>query len=207
MAFGLERPRNEAVHLSTLPELTSYLGMFVKAQERAGAPTNVFLVTYNRVGEGKLAVKTTKGHLTLAANVGGASNHLSLEQARVFMERTRDELSRVIPVLKNKTFFVVYGGEGEKFQMALDMITELSSLAQAMGKQELATFYLLTCGCDLGDKVEKARPLYEADQLRYMVYNPAGSCGGLDELQTLADVVLSAATDVDDFGPTRGLVS
>jgi|CXWL01.1.fsa_nt_gi hypothetical protein len=198
----------EAIHLVELAEVTSYLSMYVKAQERAGAKTNIVLVTYNRVGEGKLPPRTVKGGLTLTMHMGGRAYYQKQEKALDFMDKTTEELCRQIVALRYQTFFVIYGGEGDKFASAVRLIDELASLAHDLGKQEKVKFYLLTCGCNLVEKAAMTLPLYSTEKLRHLISNGQGTCGGHEELQTIADKVLAAVDGGSGSSlSTRGLIS
>lgn len=84
---------------------------------------------------------------------------------------------------------VLYGGEGEKFQMALKLVEEVSSLARGLGKGSQMKFFLLTCNCGLAKKVAESGQAYKSGQLECLIYNPSGSCGGFADLQSIAEVV------------------
>lgn len=196
--------------LFVLPQLARDLSTYVEAMERANKPVRLVMVTYNRVGEGLWEPRTTKGNLTLDIHSGllmtsittdemmplGGDEEasfpslLSTEQVADFYSQVRAEFSRQVLQLDRPTFFLVYGGEGEKFKLAMDLISKLGSLAKMAGKGDLARFYLLTCNCGLAEKARLTEPLYATDLLKSLVYNPEGYCGGLGDLQTIAEAVL-----------------
>ncbi|MEK7091141.1 MAG: hypothetical protein AAB887_01370 [Patescibacteria group bacterium] len=200
--------------LLALPNFRRDLSAYVEAKEQAGESTKVVLVTYNRVGEGLLEPRTTKGRLTLdtysgqlmmsitadqmlslASEESELPSRLTAEQIADFLNQVRAELSRQILTLNEPTSYIVYAGEKEKFRIALDMVGKLSSLAAMAGKAALAKFYLLTCSCDLSEKTRMTEVLHCSGQVQTVVYNPAGVCGGLTDLQTIAETVLNAVPE------------
>lgn len=186
--------------LLALPNFRRDLAAYVEAKERAGESIKVILVTYNRVGEGLLEPRTSKGGLTLDTYSGQLMmsitadqmlpSRLTGEQIADFLSQVRVELSRQILTLNESTSFIIYAGEKEKFQIALDTVGRLSSLAAMAGKAAWAKFYLLTCSCDLAEKARMTEALYSSGQVQTVVYNPAGACGGLGDLQTIAEAIL-----------------
>jgi len=190
--------------LYVLERLVRDLVSSIETGEGEGKPANVVFVTYNRVGEGLLEPRTTRGNLTLDTYTGlpmttitmaelmsgEGPRSLALEQVTDFFNQISRELSRQILSLDKPTTFVVYAGEGEKFQLAVKFISKLSSLAQAVGKGALAKFYLLACNHDLALKARLTEPLYNSGLLETVVYQPGGACGGLTDLQTIAEAIL-----------------
>ena len=170
--------------LYVLERLVRDLVSSIETGEGEGKPANVVFVTYNRVGEGLLEPRTTRGNLTLDTYTGlpmttitmaelmsgEGPRSLALEQVTDFFNQISRELSRQILSLDKPTTFVVYAGEGEKFQ--------------------LAKFYLLTCNHDLALKARLTEPLYNSGLLETVVYQPGGACGGLTDLQTIAEAIL-----------------
>ncbi len=200
--LSLREPRR----LLVLSELTRDLSSFVRESETAGEASQFVLVTYNRVGEGLLEARTIEGGRTLDTYSGrlmltvqveqwltpddGYSPLLSLEQVGEFYGLVGDELARQILLLDKPAFFFVYGGEGEKFKIALKLIDKLSFAARAVGKQSLAKFYLLTCNCGLAGKAKMVEDLHSQGRLKSVVYNPAGACGGQSDMQAVAEAIL-----------------
>ena len=203
--------------LLALPNFRRDLSAYVEAKERAGEPIKVILATYNRVGEGLLGGFAFTENTTLHLYQGKLASYLSSERAgelafgggegempslnltseetENFMGQVKADLMRQVVALDRPTLFVVYGGEEEKFQMALDLINEISDLARSLGKGSLAKFYLLTCNCDLAKKAGEAQALHSEGRLECVVYNPAGACGGFEDLQTIAETVLNAVPE------------
>jgi hypothetical protein len=200
--------------LLTLPNFTRDLSENVALGELVGLPTDIILMTYNRVGDGLFEPRTVKGGLTIDLYQGVMSTSidsdrmLSLEPVRdnemglLTVEQVADYFSQIkmyladqVKTSDNPTFVVVYAGESEKFRLAVDFISKLSSLANAAGKGDLVKFYLLTCNHDLGKKVRLTEPLYESGFLQSVVYQPGGACGGLTDLQTIAETALAAVPD------------
>ncbi len=200
--FGLRK----SGELLVIPRLRADLAGYVVESKQIGRSNWFVLVTYNRVGEGFLEPRTVEsgqtldiysGRLTLPVTLEQVYSPdseyaplLTLEQVADFYNRVGGVLSDQIKLLAKPSFFFVYGGEGEKYQLALNLIGKLSYLAWALGKEMLAKFYLLTCGCDLGNKARMADVAHSQGRLRCIVYNPAGTCGGLEDLQTIADAIL-----------------
>lgn len=199
---------SESPHIQTLPELTSYLGLFTAAQKRRGHFTQLALVTYNRVGDGRLRPRTTFGKLDLDIYSGSlgyyvtpdqilrgeeVSPRLTDEQVANFFQNVNRDLAPQISRLDHYFLMIAYAGGVEKFQMALNLIHSLSVMSAMAGKQDIVKFYLLTCRCDLAAKAKVSWPLYCSEGLRSVVYNPTGVCGGISDLKAIADKALNAA--------------
>lgn len=197
-----------------LSRFTHDLAAYVGASEAEGRSSNLTIVTYNRVGEGLLGPRTVKGGVTIDLYQGllstsitadrmfspeplgeNESGRLTIEQVADFFAQVGEYLEGQVKALDRSTLFVVYAGEPEKFSLAVNFISRLSSLAQAAGKGGLAKFYLLTCNHDLAEKVRLAEPLRNTGLLESVVYNPGGACGGLTDLQTIAETILSSTSE------------
>ena len=199
-----------------LPNFKRDLAVYVKAKERVGEPIKVILATYNRVGEGLLSGLAFTENATLHLYQGRLASYLSPErtgelafggggeippfnltsaETEEFFREVKAGLVRQGVALDRPALFVVYGGEEEKFRMALDLINEISNLTRSFGKGSLAKFYLLTCNCDLAKKAGVAQALQAEGRLECVVYNPAGACGGFEDLQAIAETVLNVVPD------------
>ena len=203
--------------LLALPNFKRDLSAYLEAKEQAGELINGVLVTYNRVGEGLLGGVTFTKNARLNLYQGKLGSYLSSERAAElafgggegempslnltsaetveFFGQVRAGLIRQIIALDRPTLFVVYGGEADKFRMALDLVDEVSNFARSLGKGSLAKFFLLTCNCDLAKKVGEAQSLHSEGRLECVVYNPAGACGGFEDLQAIAETVLNAVPE------------
>lgn len=191
-------------------DLTTYL-VTNEAQART---TKVSLVTYNRVGEGLLGSHDSTGGLTLDLYQGrldvssltakrsaqlvfgdeaeGYRPNLTLEEVESFFGEVKLGLiRRIMADDRASEVVVVYGGEGEKFQMALRLVEDVSSLARGLGKKDRMKYFLLTCNCGLAGKVKESALLYANGGLECLIYNPLGSCGGFHDLQSIADVLMT----------------
>ncbi len=202
--------------LLALPNFRRDLSAYVEAKDQVGEPIKVVLATYNRVGEGLLGGFAFNKNATLNLYQGKLGDYLSSERAielalggggemlslnltaaetEEFFRKVKAGLIRQVVALDRPTLFVVYGGEAEKFRMALDLINEISNFARSLRKGSLAKFYLLTCNCDLAKKAGESQSLHAEGRLECVVYNPAGACGGFEDLQMIAETVLNAVPE------------
>ncbi len=198
--------------LMALPYFTEGLSAYVEARHLEKKPADLAMVTYHRVGEGLFesrmlrgadsVVSLFQGQLDIGVSLDTIFSMtaglfdmglklLTTEQIKDYYAMVGDELGRMIPRLHKPTFFVVYGGEGVKFQIALNLIYRLSSWAQATGKLSLANFYLLTCGCGgLTEKANRASALHSEGRLKAVIYNPAGCNGGNRDTAAITNTFL-----------------
>ncbi|MFZ2202476.1 MAG: hypothetical protein WAV56_03705 [Microgenomates group bacterium] len=203
--------------LLALANFTRDLSEYVAAIDRTGGSININLVTYNRVGEGLLGGFAFTKNATLNLYQGKLGDYLSSErgaelafgggegkipslnltseEVAEFFKQAKIDLIRQVIVSDQPILFVVYGGEEEKFRMVLDLINDVSNLARGLGREGLHKFYLLTCNCDLARKTREAQSLYSEGRLDCVIYNPAGACGGFEDLQTIAETVLNAVPE------------
>ena len=63
------------------------------------------------------------------------------------------------------------------------------------GKDALVKFFLLTCNHNLGEKVRLIEPPYGLGLLQHLIYDPGNACGGMTDLQTIADAALSVVPE------------
>ena len=197
--------------LLTLANFNKDLAGFVADGEAAGESTRMVLVTYNRVGEGLLGFTTYKGGLNLDLIQGTLDFNVSPEQVTELVfgskvlsaSKTAEEVDQfyqavgeeLVGLVDRQTVFIVYAGENEKFQAALDLIDNVSISLRILGIENQAKFFLLTCNCGLAKKVHESGPLYANGSLRGVIYNPKGECGGFADLQTIAETALDAIPD------------
>lgn len=197
----------------TLESFCRDLVAYVRAGEADGRATRLALVTYNRVGEGLLGSHESMNGLDLDLYQGRTNlpSLTSEESARLMLGGEADDYRPNLTLEEVKSFFgdvklslirrimandrssevvMVYGGEGDKFSMALKLIEEVSSLARGLGKESQMKFFLLTCNCGLAKKVTESGQAYKSGQLECLVYNPSGECGGFADLQNIAETVL-----------------
>lgn len=195
-----------------LPYFTEGLSAYVEARHLENKPTDLTIVTYHRVGEGLFEPHMMRGEGSIVSLFQGQLDIgvsldtifslttglfdmglklLTTEQIEEYYSKVGDGLSRQVLRLNHPGFFVIYGGEKEKIQIALNLIDRLSFLAHATGKSSLAHFYLLTCRCgSLTEKADLASALHAEGRLNAVIYNPDGCNGGNRDAKAIVDTFL-----------------
>ena len=138
------RPRNERASQSRL------FWRLITALERVFTENAILNLYQGRLASYLSPERT--GELVFGGGGEIPPFNLTSEETENFMGQVKADLMRQVVALDRPTLFVVYGGEEEKFRMALDLINEISDLARSLGKGSLAKFYRLTCNCDLAKK-------------------------------------------------------
>ena len=143
--------------------------------------------------QGTMAFYVPQEQVTeLVFGLRGFSASMTLEEAIQFYREAGEE---AVGLVDRQTIFVVYAGEVEKFQAALDLVAQVSGSLKILGKEKQAKFFLLTCNCDLAKKARESEALHSGGRLECVVYNPAGACGGFEDLQAIAETVLNAVPE------------
>jgi hypothetical protein len=166
------------------------LAEIIKESREKEEKLHVILATYNRVGSGEFSGKISQPDLDLDILSASPDIPPSENKIREFFKNTRDILEKQLMYMEKGPVVVFYGGSGESFREAAKTIDGLNSLTELLEEKQKPKFFLLTCHCDLENKMKSVLQMIQLKRLDSLVYGKEGDCGGFNDLQKIADSLL-----------------
>jgi hypothetical protein len=162
----------------------------VKERRQKGEKLHVILATYNRVGRGEFNGKISQPDLDLDILSASPDIPPSEKEIKEFFKNTRGILEKQLIYMEKGPMIIFYGGAGENFNEAAKTIDDLNSLTELLEEKQKPKFFLLTCRCQIEEKIKAIFPMIQSKRLEGLIYGKEGDCGGFNDLQKIAETIL-----------------